>query len=404
MSAYAGDDSEEAKATIQELKVQLDESRQNLEETEMDKYIEDTSKLLDSLYLEYETILNARLDNIDSLVMQQIEYINQNATNIQQTLIDQATAVGTQLSTEMQQIWNTDDIERNGDKVKNVIDFYGKDFGSKLTTVNQTIQGITAKVQDMVNKLDQIANQKVNQAGNSSASKPSGGNSGNNKPSTTPKPSNNGGDGVPRVGDAVRFNSGIYYYSSDGKKPAGSQMLGQTVYITQVNNASWAKMPYHIARDKAGKRPLGWVTLGQISGYASGKHKLNDNEYAWTQENGAEMIVRPSDGAILTPLAKNDSVLTSAASRNIWDMANNPTDFIKNNLGVDMGNVPNGNGSNNSYVQNIDNVVFSMPNVKNYDQMIRTMQKDKNFERLVNAMTIDQIAGGSKLAKGKAIK
>lgn len=403
LGAYAGDDSEETKATIQELKVQLEEARQNLEESEYDQYLSDQQALLDSLYLEYETILNARLDNIDALVMQQIEYINQNAANIQGTITEQATAVGAQLSAEMQNIWDTGNVNTNGDKIHNVIEFYGKDFGSKLTTVNTTIQGITAKVQDMVNKLDAIAAQKTQQAQNSSASKPSGGSSSSNSKPSNPSPA----PAKPKA-DAYGIAGSIWVLgggpSGWGNNPVRAGKL------TKAYGADFARQVQSIINNTFAtgkwdrKRDYSAYTSYKLLGYKDGKHKLGQDEYAWTQENGAEMIVRPSDGAILTPLAKNDSVLTSAASRNIWDMANNPTDFIKNNLGVDMGNVPNGNGSNNSYVQNIDNVVFSMPNVKNYDQMIRTMQKDKNFERLVNAMTIDQLAGGSKLAKGKAIK
>ena len=403
LGAYAGDDSEETKTTIQELKVQLEEARQNLEESEYDQYLSDQQALLDSLYLEYETILNARLDNIDALVMQQIEYINQNAANIQGTITEQATAVGAQLSAEMQNIWDAGNVNTNGDKIHNVIDFYGKDFGSKLTTVNTTIQGITVKVQDMVNKLDQIANQKVNQAGNSSASKPSGG--GDNKPTAPSKPSPPPQPAKPKA-DAYGIAGSIWTIKNNGwgNNPVRSGKL------TKAYGADFARQVQSIINSTFAtgrwdrKRDYSPYTSYRLLGYKDGKRKLGNDEIAWTQENGAEMIVRPSDGAILTPLAKNDSVLTSAASSNIWNMANNPADFIKNSLDASVGNMPSNMGSGNNVVQNFENVTFSMPNVKNYDQLIRTMQKDKNFERLVMSMSVDRLAGGSSLAKNRAVK
>ena len=125
---------------------------------------------------------------------------------------------------------------------------------------------------------------------------------------------------------------------------------------------------------------------------------------AWTQERGSEMIVRPSDGAILTPLAKNDSVLNASASNNIWDMANNPNEFIRDNFKPNDANAVIGNGGQSSYTQVIDKVVFSMPNVKNYDETLNAMKRDKNFERLILSMTIDQIAGKSSSGKGKSIR
>lgn len=369
---------------------------------EYDQYIADQQKLLDELYLEYETILNARLDNIDALVMQQIEYINQNAANIQGTITEQAGAVGYQLSEEMKNIWNTSNVDANGNKISGVIQMYGEKFLQNNTTVNNVLNGITVKIQDMISKLDSIAKDKVNQAGNSSASKPNNGN-GSGKPSNPsppPQPAKPKPDAYGIAGSIWVLGGGPSGWGNDpvrsGKltKAYGADFARQ---VQSIINNTFATGRWDRGRDYSA------YTSYKLLGYKDGKRKLGKDEYAWTQENGAEMIVRPSDGAILTPLAKNDSVLTSGASKNIWDMANNPSDFIKDNLGVGAGNVPV-SGSATSVNQTISNVTFSMPNVKNYDQMIRQMQKDKNFERLVMSMSVDRLAGGSSLAKNKAIR
>ena len=125
---------------------------------------------------------------------------------------------------------------------------------------------------------------------------------------------------------------------------------------------------------------------------------------AWTQEKGREYIVRPSDGAILTPVAKGDSVLNATASSNIWDMANSPAEFIKDNLNLGTTNIPNNSNVRSNYTQHLDKVVFNLPNVKNYDELLSAMQKDKNFERLILSMSVDRLAGKSVLAKGKSIR
>lgn len=150
---------------------------------------------------------------------------------------------------------------------------------------------------------------------------------------------------------------------------------------------------------------MGWLKLNQLSGYASGKKNFLDNEIAWTQEgNKREFIIRPSDGAILTPIAKKDSILNANASRNIWDMANSPAEFIKENLNLGGTNIPNNSNVQNNYTQNLDKVIFSFPDMKNYDDILSAIQKDKNFERLIHAMTVDRLAGKSSLAKNKAIR
>ena len=133
------------------------------------------------------------------------------------------------------------------------------------------------------------------------------------------------------------------------------------------------------------------------SGYASGIRRIKENELAWTQEKGREAIIRPSDGAILTPLAKGDSVLKSSATSNLFDFANNPAEFI-NGLGLNMDGNPNvtqNTVTNNSNV----NLEVTLPNVKNYEDFKYAMQHDKNFEKMIQSMTTDRLFGGSSLKK-----
>ena len=85
-------------------------------------------------------------------------------------------------------------------------------------------------------------------------------------------------------------------------------------------------------------------------------------------------------------------------------MANSPADFIRENLNLGASSVPNNSNTNNTYTQNIGNVVFDCKNIKNYDELLSMMQKDKNFERLILSMSIDRLAGKTSLAKNKSIR
>ena len=405
MSAYSGDDSEETMQKVQQIKVDLESAKEDLEETEYDKYIDDTQKMLDDLYDSYEEILNERLDNLDLLVSDMTDSINANGTSISKTISDKAESVGCTLSDSMGRIWNTNDLATNTNGVKNVITTYGDKFSTALTTTNTALGNISTDVASMISQLNKLAKTNIKSASTSSAATQKPASKPTPKPTPAPTPSTSKGDGVPKIGDKVKFTGGWYYYDSQGTPPAGHQHQGEEVYITNINTRDWATHGYHISTGKTlGNGDLGWLKLNQLSGYASGKKKLLGSEAAWTQENGQEFIVRPSDGAILTPLTKGDSVLTAAASSNIWDMANNPADFIRNNLNLDNVGTSANHGNQTNVIQNIDNVVFSMPNVKNYNEMLTTMQNDRNFERLINAMTIDRLNGKSSLAKGKAIR
>lgn len=408
MAAYSGDNSEETKAKIQELKVSLEEAKTDLEETEYDKYISDQEALLDELYLEYETILNQRLDNVDLLLQSMIDTTNANAATINETLSGVANGVGTEMSDVMGGIFGTEG-ENN---VANVITAYDKNFGTTMTGVKGAIDGIKEYTDMLKKKADDEAAAKAAKAKESNAAKSkeasgsanTSGSSNNNNKNNNNK-NTTSGDGKPKIGDKVKFVSGKYYYDSQGKSPLGSKYQGKEVYITNINEKSWATHPYHISTGKKlGSGDLGWLKLNQISGYATGKKNFLSDEVAWTQEAGREFIIRPSDGAILTPLAKGDSVLNAAASSNLWNMANSPAEFIRDSLGIGNIGAPVGSGAQTSVEQNFENVNFVMPNVKNYDEMLAQMRRDPNFQRLIDAMGVDQIAGKSSLRKGKAIR
>lgn len=399
-ASYLNDDSEEGKAKLQEITVSLKEAKESLEETEFDRYISQQEQLLSSLYDEYELILNERLNDLNGLITEQFAMVNDKAETINATISSKAESVGVTVSGELSSIWS------DGGSATKAIGVYGETLGA----VETTLDGIKRGVESLVAKSNEEAKEKAeapktepssvsNPTGNSSGS---GGSSGSNSSSGGNKPS---GDGKAKIGDKVKFLSGKYYYDSQGVHPAGSAYQGKDVYITNVNNKDWATHPIHISTGKKlGKGDLGWLKRNQISGYATGKKNFLNNEIAWTQENGQEFIVRPSDGAILTPVAKGDSVLNAQASNNIWRMANSPAEFIKDNLSLGAASVPNNSTVQSNYTQVLDKVVFNLPNVKNYDELLSAMQKDKNFARLIESMTIGQIAGKSSLAKNKSIR
>lgn len=155
-------------------------------------------------------------------------------------------------------------------------------------------------------------------------------------PKPTPpqnKPNTGGGDGVPNVGDKVIFASGKYFYSSDGKSPAGNELLGQEVYITSVNNASWAQKKYHISRTpRFGERDLGWVSLDQLKGYASGTKKIaNAEEVARVNEgNKRELLIRyGSATGNAAVFHYGDSVVKADLANNIVELAKNKDDIFQ---------------------------------------------------------------------------
>ena len=444
LSAYEGDNSEEAKAKIQELKVSLEEAEADLEETEYDKYISDQSALLDNLYTEYELLLNERIDNTDALIQQVINGINAAAIlsteqnnslltalgsegdiakalgvegdiakaivnavakegSIHKILEEETTAVGTTLSSKMNEIWTTE-----GTGTNSVLATYGKGFQDKQTTTNDALSDIKADVAAMVDDVDKEAKTKVDKPKTQPSSKadPVKGTTNNGNKSNgdkTPDSKTLTEDKLMGIAASIWIDG---HKSGWGNDPIRSGKLTEKFgletakKVQSLINAHGANGDLYKFWLKKNKN----LNAYHYSAFKSGARKIGESQLAWTQEAGQEYIVRPSDGAILTPVAKGDSVLTSTATNNIWQMANSPAEFIKDNLNLGATGVPNNSTVQSSYTQVLDNITFNFPNVRSYDEMLTQMQRDKSFERLIMAMTIDKLAGGSSLAKGKAIR
>lgn len=428
LSAYEGFDDEETRAKVQELKVSLEEAEADLKETEYDKYISDQQALLDTLYNEYELILNTRLDNVDYLLESVIDSINiassaegviatalgsdgaismaisNNATAIKETLTSESNKVGMTLSSAMNNIWSVGE-----GNAKSVLTMYGDDFKTKSATIITTLNGIKADIAAMVDDVDKDAKKKVDESKTqtSSVANPTKNNKVNDKqPKQPQKPAN------PEVTDDTikGIAAAIWIYGKDsgwGNNPFRESKLTNKIGASNAKKVQ----DYVNMRGANGDLYDFWIKKGKnldkykYSAFKFGAKDIDATQLAWTQEGGKkEFIIRPSDGAILTPIAKGDSVLTSAASSNIWDMANSPAEFIKDNLGIGVTSVPNNSNVNNNYTQHFENVTFSMPNVHGYSELLAEMQKDKNFEKLILSMSIDRIAGKSSLAKGKSIR
>lgn len=191
------------------------------------------------------------------------------------------------------------------------------------------------------------------------------------KPVTPPSQQTNGGDGVPNVGDLVTFANGSYYYDSEGVNPSGNMYQGQKVYITKINNASWATKPYHISTGNTlGNGDLGWVDLNQLRGYYTGTKRVNESGLAFmddTQDGklnpGSEVVI--TNHGILKQFEAGDHVFSSEQVQRLWELTK---DF-----------------GFSKYVNiNTDNIASKLPNIVNRNDMSQKMVINQYFDRLVN--------------------
>ena len=411
IASWTGDDSEEGAARRQKTAKELADAEKKLEETQEERRISEIKEMLSSLSDQHEEILNARLDNIDALIVDVINTINENSGSIAETVHDVVDNVGYQMSEALNTTFNaslTDLINKsNGEVDRIVTTFADGKFATSMTTLQTAVNGIKSYTDALLTQAQaeaaaKIAAQKKAQA--EQAAKESEARAAaaraqaaqNAAKASAKAAASSGGNGTPEVGDKVTFASGKYYYDSYGTSPAGSKHRGQEVYITKINNKSGATKLYHLGTQPTFSQStsLGWVSLDQIKGYASGTSGVTKSGAYWTQENGQELIRRKSDGAVLTKLGKGDMVFTDQMSKTLWDFAKNPDAFLNANVTA----LPD-TKSNITVGDSNVNINFNLPNVANANDFVRELQRNKEFERIVQTMTVGRLGGAGTLAK-----
>lgn len=143
LAAYQNDTSEEARSKIQKIQLDLKNAQEDLKDTEYDRFVSDTKKALDSMYDEYEDLLNSRFDDVDALFEELIGSVNDNYTDISDYLSKAAGSVGYTITEVTSSLW------ANGGGANEVVSAYGTDISTKLTSVGLTIENIFSVLEEI---------------------------------------------------------------------------------------------------------------------------------------------------------------------------------------------------------------------------------------------------------------
>lgn len=387
LDAYAGDTSEESRQKIQKLRKDLSEAQDDLRDTQYDKYISDTKELLNDFYDNYEETINKKVDDITAVLKESIAATNANATTIASTIKSVASSVGYTQSTASKNSWKTSSSNK---KVVNA--YSNKAYSAKASTTQAALRKEQDTAFSIYDNKDQnkAAAKNVKEIAKSDLAKQysffiTKKYTGKKSKAKLQK------DGKKGIYSRLAYYDVDYsekamakYYTGmklNTKKYTSGKKKGKYIYGSKYKGTSAQK-----------KAMLAWLTE---RGFARGVENLPIDQVAWTQENAPEMILRRSDNAILTQLKRGDSVLNESATSNIWDMANNPAQFIMDKINFPSFPVQSGGGT----IQNTIDLEITLPSVTNYQEFMNAARSDPKFEKLIQAMTTDRLAGRSSKVK-----
>lgn len=396
ISAYAGDTSEENRAIVQKLQVDLSDAMENLEETQYDHYISDQKMLLDNLYNEYEMVLNERLDNVDALISDMIDAINANSLSICDTILSEATNVGYSITENEKAIWS------NEGAASSIITRYSEAFLSQMTAVNNVIQKIGIKLGAMTSESDNVASSTVKYTSKT----PSSASPKTSAPKTNNKNTKNSFNEDIKRGIAAAIWAWGGTATGWGNDPERKNKL--TAKFGSANAA--AVQDYINAHADNGDLYRYWVSTGKsdLSKYyysAFKKGGLADyTGMAWIDgtPNEPELVLNAKDTENfieLKDILRAMSTQGLSLKNNSYGLsAVHPSGLTS--ISDILTNLKKNYADNKSSMRDI-NIEIMIDHVDDYNDFVTKLQKDKQFESMIRSMTIDQLDGGSSLAKNK---
>lgn len=436
LSAYANDNSEETKAKVQQLKVDLEEAQQNLKDTEYDRYISDQKELLDSIYNDYEEILNKRLDNVDSLVSHMIDSINDNSSSINSTLVSETAKVGTKISDDMNSIWTAENVALNNylNSGNSLLGGFALNANGYFSTTSVEISGINTTLTSILTDVNTIMEYASIMA----------------KVDIDPEGSKNhmiqnsldwwaASDDETRntlAAENEKYGSAFGYTKNDGSwydkngnlaySVSDDDKIRNVIAKMKANSASWSgasaaerskleqsNITYankiasltgkSVYKDGNG---VWWIDDKELYSYKTGG-LANFTGAAWLDgtPNQPELVLNAQDTAnfielkdTLRALTKQGVNLSSTGYSNIGAVSQ--LSKLSSISDILSGIRNQNNNQNNKSIGDI-NISIPIEHVDDYNDFITQLQKDKQFEKFIRSVSVDLLSGGSSLAKNK---
>lgn len=386
MDVLRGDDSEQAKSKLQQLEVKLSDVNADIEETLYEQQRNDIQAMLDALESGYQAWYGGRLDNESALLEDIRSEIETKSDEIKTTLDEVASEYGTTLSTSLADIFGTE-----------------KPFDSVVTAINNLVDKIGGIVG---NDNKTTTNQNTNVSTKQSATTVTASTEKQNTQSIVDTKSKSDADSIfisqkssyPKnelnkdssIVDRLKY----FDFASDIQSRATyyKKLGGTGTYTGSTTQNKWL------------------INKMKEMGYASGTNYASSGLH-WTQELGDELIIRKSDGALLTPLGMGDKVVNADGTSNLFAFANDPQGFLEKfdvmnyampAVNLKLPDMPVLRRDNTPSVENnTTHMEVVLPNVQNYDEFMNHMIHDNRFEKVVQSMTLGRAMGGNSMNKYK---
>lgn len=371
---YSNNDTEESRAQIQKLKVELQDAKDDLKDTQYEKFISDTEDMLDDLMNDYQEFIDEKLNDTNSIL-----------SNISSLLGDSGNIVATLKSLDIDLTSKLESLITGGTNAvnNNVTNTITTDQNAINTPADTSSYDAAAAAeaakQIEVEKQRQAEIQKFNeQRANLNAQIAETDNQ------------------LRQLQAELNAAKAQYKASKAGVKNKDKLRALKDEY-TEKTVQIRARMT-----DLQNNRTALADQLNSLPKYAKGSKHINEDGLVLTQEKGAELqydsksgtIVTP-DGAHLTRVHGGDMIFTNEMSENLWKLAKmNPAQMGITSQFTKLPDMSrNVNNSGNTTIQIGDIKMEGVNDVETFGRQLREeiLRNGKTTQCITEAVSAKQL-------------
>lgn len=384
LEAIKNDTSEETKAQIQQIKVKLEDSKQDLADSEYNQWISDQQNIVDTFESDLEDWINSRLDDLDELVQNVIDQTNTSASEINDVIEKEAGDVGYTVSDAISKVMDVDST--NG---TNMVNFYDKTFPNEMTTTRNSIDAIKNLLQAMKDAADKKAQEEIKkqQAAQQAASKPASSPSVSSSSSSNSNSSNNSGSSNSSSGWGSWFVHKTDSYPKSKLRTNSS--IVDRLKLHNFDSSKSARAGYYKAMGGSGT----YVGSASQNSWMISEMK----KHGFKQGGTIGKLIRGTgeDGFLLA--RTGEEIL----SKEKLIMLKDALQYIPQNYNIASTSLPKftQKASNSSVDVKVDFGGITMNGVNNPEEFVTELQKSKRFEKIVQSITVDTAMGKNSLGK-----
>ena len=371
---YSNNDTEESRAQIQKLKVELENAKSDLKDTQYEKFISDTEDMLDDLMSDYQEFIdekindtNTILDSIKELlggndgIIATLKSLDSSLTNTTKDQIDSSTTNG-------------------GNGGQGAKDYVNNTVTNDRNTINSSHKtGLLRPTAVGTITLD-----------NSLESKKKNTTSIDDKLKTEKK----------AVKDAINSGKSRSKKLTDKENKEHADLWKYIVknYGRTPTNKMYKKLGgiLGVKTDDTvtSKQKTAILNRMKFNGYKKGSEHIDKSQLAWTQENKRELIYRAADGALLTELNPGDKVFTNEMTENLWKMAQMNPSLLTSGINY-MPNLPEitKSAGTSTIVEVGDIVMNGVNDVETFGRQLREeiLRNGKTTQCITEAVSAKQL-------------